>query len=119
MRAGDTAGVSTPFESYELAELADRQAAGDRPYLEFLRRPALSAGLYVLPDGGVDPQRPHREDEVYVVVTGRADFVTDGRSTPVGPGSVLYVERGAEHRFTEVRGDLQVLVFFAPAETDA
>ena len=34
----------------------------------------------------------------------------------VGPGTVIFVERSAEHRFVEVTEDLTVLVFFAPPE---
>ncbi len=31
----------------------------------------MSAGIYVLPSGGTDPQNPHKEDELYYVVRGR------------------------------------------------
>jgi quercetin dioxygenase-like cupin family protein len=34
----------------------------------------------------------------------------------VGPGSVIYVAAGEEHRFTDVTEDLAALVLFAPAE---
>ena len=39
-----------------------------RAYLEFLRVPDLSVGLYRLAAGAADPQLPHSEDEVYYVV---------------------------------------------------
>ena len=42
---------------------ATRARLGER-YHEFLRVPALSAGVYVLPVGGSHPQTPHAEDEV-------------------------------------------------------
>lgn len=103
-------------ESFELAELVRRQAAGERAYLEFLRVPALSAGLYVLPAGGTDPQQPHTEDEVYYVAAGRAQFTAGDRTQPVGPGSLLYVEAHLPHRFHDIEADLQLVVFFAPAE---
>jgi quercetin dioxygenase-like cupin family protein len=35
---------------------------------------------------------------------------------PVGPGSVIYVAAGEEHRFTDVTEDLAAFVLFAPAE---
>jgi mannose-6-phosphate isomerase-like protein (cupin superfamily) len=35
----------------------------------------------------------------------------------VGPGSLIFVEAGAEHRFFEISEQLEVLVFFAPAES--
>src|SRR5437660_11666758 len=59
--------------AFDLAELAARRAAkGSDPWLEFLSTSTLRTGLYVLPAGGVDHQTPHREDEVYHVVAGRA-----------------------------------------------
>jgi mannose-6-phosphate isomerase-like protein (cupin superfamily) len=64
--------------------------------------------------GGVDDQRPHTEDEVYVVQTGRGRLVTDSGVAEVGPGSVVYVPAGEAHRFTDVAEDLAVLVLFAP-----
>ena len=58
-------GEGEPVEAYEMAEVSARREQAGAPYLEFLRVPSLSAGLYVLPAGGVDRQRPHAEDEIY------------------------------------------------------
>jgi len=90
--------------------------ASGKPYLEFLRVPALSAGLYVLSAGSVDGQQPHSEDEVYYVVSGRGQIIVAGESRPVGPGSVVYVKAHDEHRFHDIAEELAILVFFAPAE---
>jgi mannose-6-phosphate isomerase-like protein (cupin superfamily) len=73
-------------------------------------------GVYVLPAGGDDPQTPHSEDEVYYVVSGRAVLRVAGRDQPVQAGSVVFVERNAEHHFHSVDEELTALVFFAPAE---
>lgn len=100
-----------------IADLRRRHADGDRLYDEVLRVDALSAGLYRLPAGGDDPQGPHGEDEVYVVVAGRATAEIDGARTAVGPGAVIYVEAGAEHRFVDITEDLDVVVLFAPPES--
>ena len=51
-----------------LPEIAEQRAVSGKPYREFLRVPAMSAGFYVLPAGGRDRQKPHREDEIYYVV---------------------------------------------------
>ena len=93
----------------------DRIAAG-RLYQEFLRTGSMSAGLYELPAGAEDPQPPHAQDELYHVIAGRADFECDGRRQTVEPGSVIFVEAGADHRFVRIAEDLSVLVVFAPAE---
>jgi mannose-6-phosphate isomerase-like protein (cupin superfamily) len=83
-------------------------------YVEQLRTESMSVGTYSIPVGGVDDQAPHHEDEIYVVTTGRATLVTPSGTVPVGPGDVLFVPAGEEHRFTEVTEDLALLVFFAP-----
>jgi Mannose-6-phosphate isomerase len=86
-------------------------------YTEQLRTPDLSVGLYRIPAGGVDPQSPHTEDEVYVVLSGRATFVGDDTgSVPVGPGSVVFVPAGEGHRFVDITEDLATVVVFGPAE---
>jgi len=95
----------------------DFGAAGAAPrYLERLRTGDLSFGTYSLPAGSDDAQRPHGEDEVYYVVSGRATFWTPGQAVPVGPGSAVFVPAGEPHRFTGITEDLTALVFFGPAE---
>ena len=102
---------------FELETLEATRAASGRLYHEFLRVPALSAGLYVLDAGGTDPQKPHAEDEVYVVMSGRGRLRTGDEDVAVGPGSVAFVAAGIDHRFHDIEERLSVLVVFAPAET--
>lgn len=110
-----------PVEAFELPTLEAARAEVQRRtgelYLEFLRRPSMSCGLYVLEAGAADPQEPHQEDEVYVVLDGRAMITVAGQDQPVGPGSVVFVARTAPHRFHDITQRLSVLVFFAPAES--
>ena len=94
----------------------ERDKAGRR-YREFLRVPAMSAGLYVLPAGGSDSQRPHHQDEMYYVIRGRGRFRAGDEDTEVSAGSVLFVAAEMEHRFHDVTEELAVLVCFAPAES--
>jgi len=95
-----------------------RQQSGKR-YSEFLRVSAMSAGIYVLPAGGADPQSPHKEDEMYYVVRGRAHMRAGSEDQVVSEGSIIFVAAGVEHHFYEVTEELTVLVFFAPAESGA
>ncbi len=104
------------MEAFELPELASEQRRSGKSYLEFLRRPSMSAGLYVLPAGALDPQQPHSEDEVYVVTGGRARIRVGEEDQAVGPGSIVFVAAGVDHRFHAITEDLSVLVLFAPAE---
>jgi mannose-6-phosphate isomerase-like protein (cupin superfamily) len=104
------------MEVFELADLAAARVASGRLYHEFIRTHDLSVGLYQLPAGGVDPQGPHTEDEVYHVISGRATIRVGDEERPVGPGSVVFVAADLGHRFHDIAEDLTVLVFFGPAE---
>jgi mannose-6-phosphate isomerase-like protein (cupin superfamily) len=101
---------------FHIDDLASERAAKGEPYLEFLRVPALSAGVYVLAAGVTDPQKPHHEDELYYVVRGRARMQIGSEHADVRAGSVIFVESEREHRFYDIREELEILVFFAPAE---
>jgi mannose-6-phosphate isomerase-like protein (cupin superfamily) len=104
------------MEAFELEELLEEHKAKGRLYYEFLRVPALSTGIYVLPEESADPQQPHGEDEVYFIASGRGMIQVDGVDRPVRPGSIVYVPATIDHRFHSITEDLQVLVFFAPSE---
>jgi mannose-6-phosphate isomerase-like protein (cupin superfamily) len=90
----------------------------DQPYHEFLRLPALSAGVYVLSAGATDRQRPHQQDEIYYVVRGRAKIRLGAEERSIQEGSVIFVDPGLEHRFFDIEQELVLLVVFAPAETE-
>ena len=101
---------------FHIDELLSQHKANGKLYFEFLRVPAMSAGVYMLPAGGTDPQRPHREDEIYFVIRGRARMKIGSEDADVWAGSVIFVEAVTEHRFYDIQEELEVLVFFAPAE---
>ena len=103
-------------KTYEMSNLLAEREHSNRAYLEFLRVPSMSLGLYSLPANGTDRQQPHSEDEVYYVVSGRAVVQVADEDRPVQAGSVIYVQAGVEHRFHTITEDLTLLVFFAPAE---
>lgn len=107
--------MKTLFAS--MAEIERQRALSGKAYRQFLRVPTMSAGLYVLPAGGIDPQRPHHEDEMYYVVSGKARFRAGDEDGEVAAGSVLFVAAEVEHRFYDIVEELAVLVFFAPAES--
>lgn len=77
----------------------------------------MSVGFYALPVGGVDSQTPHREDEIYYVIQGRATLRVSGHDHPVEPGATLFVAKGVDHRFHSVTEALELLVVFAPEES--
>src|SRR5688500_15625807 len=48
--------------------------------------------------GGVDPQKPHDRDEVYLVARGTAVFFDGVIRRAVEPGAFLFVAAGQTHR---------------------
>jgi mannose-6-phosphate isomerase-like protein (cupin superfamily) len=115
-------GMTRSGSFFDLAELLQRRSRTARLYHEFLRVPAMSAGVYVLAAGAADPQKPHNEDELYYVVRGRARMkvkAAEGeQDQQVHSGSVIFVAKTVEHRFYQIEEELVALVFFAPAESE-
>ena len=105
--------AGSDWKVFDLSEIDERRRDAGVPYLEFLRVPALSCGVYSLPAGAKDLQSPHDEDEVYYVISGRARLQVDAEERRVGPGSILYVKATSAHSFVEIEEDITLLVFFA------
>jgi CMP/dCMP kinase len=103
----------------DLGRLAGEHRQSPRRYREALRTSALSIGLYRLRAGGEDDQRPHGEEEAYLVMEGRGRFRMGDEDFAVEPGSLFTVPARVEHRFHSITEDLLLLVFFAPAEGTA
>ena len=104
------------MQAWELTDLEAARTESGRLYHEFISVPDLSGGLYVLEAGATDPQSPHTEDELYVVMSGRATVVVDGETRPIRQGSVIFVAAHVEHRFVDIEERLVLLVMFGPAE---
>jgi mannose-6-phosphate isomerase-like protein (cupin superfamily) len=115
-RPGSRLVRSPAMEAFELADLAARRAATSVTYLEFLKVPDLSVGLYVLAAGQPDLQRPHAEDEVYYVVSGSGMISVGDEVRDVVAGSIVFVAATIPHRFHDIIDDLTILVVFGPAE---
>ena len=104
------------MDAFEIAQLVAEQNQQNLAYLEFLRTPSLSLGLYKLEASAVDLQVPHSEDEVYYVVKGHGTILVGTEHREVEAGSIIFVGAHVEHRFHTITEDLLLLVFFAPAE---
>jgi mannose-6-phosphate isomerase-like protein (cupin superfamily) len=109
--------MNKAVEFSQINQLEKQRAQAGKSYLEFLRVSAMSAGVYTLPAGATDRQKPHKEDELYYVVRGRARMRAGSEDHEVSQGSVIFVAAGVEHRFYDSVEELVVLVFFAPAES--
>ena len=102
---------------FTIDRLTREQQEIAKPYLEFLRVSAMSAGIYAPPKGGQDLQSPHHEDEIYYVIRGRARMRVGTEHREVSQGAIIFVEARKEHRFYDIEEDLILLVIFAPAES--
>jgi mannose-6-phosphate isomerase-like protein (cupin superfamily) len=110
------AGVGGEMKEFRLEELEAQRTANDGAYLQFLRERHMSVGLYALDRGTSDPQQPHKQDEVYFVVSGRGAITVGNETTAVARGSVVYVPAGTPHKFHHISEDLRMMVVFSPPE---
>jgi mannose-6-phosphate isomerase-like protein (cupin superfamily) len=101
------------WQVFDLEEIRQKLQGKPAEYLEFLNVPALNCGIYFLAAGSSDMQSPHDDDEVYLVLSGRARMRLQGYERDVGPGSLLYVGATTEHSFFEIEEDMTLLVIFA------
>jgi mannose-6-phosphate isomerase-like protein (cupin superfamily) len=115
--SSDEGQPTKDFAAFSWQELRERAQESGRAYLQFLDEPTLSAGRYALPKGATDHQQPHRRDEIYYVVSGKAKFsagsAENSQTQAVGAGTVLYVRAHVPHRFHDIEEDLDVLVLFS------
>ena len=101
------------WQVFDLTEVRAKLKGEAVEYLEFLNVPALNCGIYFLSAGSKDMQAPHDEDEVYLVLDGRARMRVADEERSVGPGSLLYISATTEHSFFEIEEDMTLLVMFA------
>ena len=106
------------WQVFDLHELRGKLKGDAVEYLEFLNVSAVNCGIYFLPAGSTDMQAPHDDDEVYLVLDGRARMQLDDEERAVGPGSLLYVGATTRHSFFEIEEDMTLLVVFATASRD-
>jgi len=97
---------------FTIDELVRSVEGTEARFVEFLRTPGLSCGIYRLPAGARDMQAPHLEDEVYFVVSGRARLKVSGQEQEVSSGSILYVRATSEHSFFDIEEDLTLIAIF-------
>jgi mannose-6-phosphate isomerase-like protein (cupin superfamily) len=96
-----------------LNDLVKNNAGSDIGYFEFLDVASLRSGIYSLKKGSMDPQSPHLEDEVYIVMQGTAKIQIGNLVFPANQGDMIYVPAKQEHRFFDIKEDLNVLVIFS------
>src|SRR5881227_1033200 len=89
----------------------DRLLAAGGGYEVVHTSPRVELGVYVLVAPEPDRQQPHADDEIYVVLEGRGTLEVEDEPVELAEGDAVFVEAGAEHRFTSYE-QLSVLVLF-------
>jgi mannose-6-phosphate isomerase-like protein (cupin superfamily) len=112
---GGVAGGSAMTFDFESCHLTlsrsqERLRGAERHFVELFRHGPVSVELYA--PQGVDPQQPHEQDELYIVVSGRGNFVNGPVRHPFGPGDVMFVPAGVIHRFEDFSDNFMVWVVF-------
>ncbi len=106
---------SSAWKTFAIERLKEKVQGSEPRFFEFLRSRQMSCAMYHLPAGARDMQAPHLEDEVYVVIEGRARLRVDDVEQDVAPGTVLFVGATTEHSFFDITEDLTMLAMFGPA----
>ena len=89
------------------------QADEGRRSAEIARHGSMVLKLYS--PVGHDPQTPHEQDELYIVMRGSGVFRRANELVKFKPGDVLFVEAGVEDRFESFDPDfISWVVFWGP-----
>ena len=99
------------MHEFEISAVKERLRESGGGYEVVHESPGLELGVYVLVAPEPDRQQPHEDDEVYVVLEGTGVLEVEGETVPVKEGSAVFVEAGADHRFSAYE-HLSVLVLF-------
>lgn len=91
-------------------EALARLKKSDSQFLKLFEHGSLVIEVYK-PDE-IDFQQPHKRDEVYVIISGKGEFVNNGVRTKFLPGDFLFVPAGVEHRFENFTRDFSTWVIF-------
>lgn len=103
--------AASPTEPWLVGLAQARDAiAAPRHFARVLGSGSMSVELYR--PRVVDPQTPHAQDELYVVVAGRGVFFRAGERLPFKAGDVIFVPAGMEHRFEDFTPDFETWVIF-------
>lgn len=92
------------------AELLEQIVDEDKNYVEVLSEDSMSVELARYPNP--EPKHPHKEDELYYIISGSGTARVGAETEDVTEGDVIYVERGVEHDFVDIEDEITALVVF-------
>lgn len=104
---------ATHLRAFDVAEQARGRASEENAWNPFLVEPSLVLGNYMLPQiTGGDSTLVHKWQEFNLVTRGRGRFTMGADSVDIGPGTLMFVERGVGHFFHDLQDDLDVLILW-------
>ena len=101
------------MHEFSVGPVVDKLRSAGGGYEIVHESPGLELGVYVLVAPEPDRQQPHEDDEVYLVLEGSGVLDVEGESIPVREGHAVFVEAGADHRFSAYE-QLALFVVFTP-----
>ena len=85
----------------------------DGLYTVLLENGSMKLGYYK--PVRVDKQRPHDQDEIYIVQTGYGTFIRGDEQISFKAGDALFVAAGVDHRFVDFTDEFGTwVVFYGP-----
>lgn len=119
-RAAELGSRTINLDEVEMAGFSDKgQAVGKNGVYLAGDTPASTkfvTGRFVL-EPGKTPHAPHThvEEEVMIVERGHGEIFCDGKTTKIGPGSVMYTTPNAPHGITNT-GDEPIVFYYVKWE---
>ena len=102
--------MKTPSHFSWRDALAKLPTADGKRFVDVFEHGTLLVELYA--PLGSDPQKPHRRDELYVILAGSGTFVCEDARTAFASGDALFAPAGSVHRFEDFSEDLAAWVMF-------
>ncbi len=96
--------------TFTIAEAGAALAKSGATFVNLFTQGTLEIEIYR--PVGVDGQKPHEKDELYVIINGTGTFVHGQERTPFHEGDALFVRAGVPHRFEDFSPDFATWVFF-------
>jgi mannose-6-phosphate isomerase-like protein (cupin superfamily) len=99
-----------PFKVSLQAAAEQLNAEEGKRFSVLMRHGTMSIEYYAPKE--IDLQKPHLQDEIYIIATGSGTFIRQDKKVLFGEGDVLFVPAGMEHRFEEFSNDFATWVIF-------
>jgi len=97
-------------KTWTIAEAGAELARSGKEFVTLFTQGTLEVEIYR--PVSVDRQKPHKKDELYVIINGTGTFVHGGQRTAFHEGDTLFVRAGIPHCFEDFSPDFATWVFF-------